>query len=131
MQDDERARLAGVYSGMTDHELLKIAHSGDELTPVAQEVFSAEIIRRGLDPASPSIDDSPETEEPQRPAPMMEQERARLATLYSSMNDGELEELAANGFHLSEEAHRALASKSRAVDSMLPLHRRPVSMFLN
>src|ERR1022692_2365626 len=104
MQDDERVRLAGVYSGMSDHELLKIAHSGDELTPIAQEVFSAEIIRRGLDPASLSLDDLPEEEDPEQPAPIIEQERARLAKLYSSMNDGELEELAANGFHLSEEA---------------------------
>jgi Putative prokaryotic signal transducing protein len=40
-----------------------------------------------------------------------EQERFRLAEVYSGKSDGELEELAATGFELSEEAHQALESE--------------------
>jgi Putative prokaryotic signal transducing protein len=40
-----------------------------------------------------------------------DQERVRLAEVYSGKSDGELEELAASGFDLSEEAHQALESE--------------------
>lgn len=48
MPEDERARLAGVYSSMSDEELLKIAESGDELSALAQETLLAEADKRGL-----------------------------------------------------------------------------------
>jgi len=40
-----------------------------------------------------------------------EQERARIAGVYSAMSDEELEELAATGFDLSDEAHQALEAE--------------------
>jgi ribosomal protein S27E len=46
--EDERLRMAGVYSAMSDEELAQIAASGDELSAAAQEAFQAEIARRGL-----------------------------------------------------------------------------------
>jgi hypothetical protein len=46
--DQERGRLAGVYSAMSDEELGQIAESGDELSAIAQEAFRAEVARRGL-----------------------------------------------------------------------------------
>jgi len=46
--DDERKRLASVYSRMADEELLRILNSGDELTNVAQESLSKEIAKRHL-----------------------------------------------------------------------------------
>src|SRR5258708_20664135 len=46
--DQERGRIAGVYSAMSDEELGQIAESGDELSAVAQEAFHAEVARRGL-----------------------------------------------------------------------------------
>jgi hypothetical protein len=46
--EEERARIAGVYSGMSDEELGQIADSGDELSAAAFEAFRAEIARRGL-----------------------------------------------------------------------------------
>src|SRR5258708_23486918 len=49
--DQERGRIAGVYSAMSDEELGQIAESGDELSAVAQEAFHAEVARRGLDMA--------------------------------------------------------------------------------
>lgn len=44
----ERARLAGVYSAMSDEELKKIAESGDELTVAAQDALLAEASKRGF-----------------------------------------------------------------------------------
>jgi hypothetical protein len=60
--DAERARLAGVYSAMSDEELRRIAESGDELSAAAEEALQAEISRRGLAPAivSPPGEDAPE-----------------------------------------------------------------------
>jgi Putative prokaryotic signal transducing protein len=46
--DPERARIAGIYSAMSDEELGQIADSGDELSPSAQEAFQAEVAKRGL-----------------------------------------------------------------------------------
>ena len=46
--EEERARMAGVYSAMSDEELGQIAESGDELSATAHEAFQAEIARRGL-----------------------------------------------------------------------------------
>src|SRR6202142_3131616 len=46
--DQERARIAGVYSAMSDEELGQIAESGDELSAAAQEAFRAETAKRGL-----------------------------------------------------------------------------------
>jgi hypothetical protein len=44
----ERARLAGVYSAMSDEELKRIGESGDELTVAAQEALLAEASKRGF-----------------------------------------------------------------------------------
>jgi len=46
--DQERARLAGIYSGMSDGELEKIAATGYELSEEAQAALAAEIMRRDL-----------------------------------------------------------------------------------
>ncbi len=46
--EQERVRIAGVYSAMSDEELGQIAASGDELSDAAQEAFRAEVARRGL-----------------------------------------------------------------------------------
>jgi ribosomal protein S27E len=46
--EEERGRVAGVYSAMSDEELGQIADSGDELSAIAQETFLAEVARRGL-----------------------------------------------------------------------------------
>jgi hypothetical protein len=46
--EQERARIAGVYSAMSDEELDEIAESGDELSAAAHEAFQAEVARRGL-----------------------------------------------------------------------------------
>jgi len=46
--EQDRARMAGVYSAMSDEELGKIAKSGDELSATAHEALQAEIARRGL-----------------------------------------------------------------------------------
>jgi ribosomal protein S27E len=48
MPEQERGRIAGVYSAMSDEELSQIAGSGDELSAIAQETFRAEVARRGL-----------------------------------------------------------------------------------
>ncbi|MGA3196581.1 MAG: DUF2007 domain-containing protein [Terriglobales bacterium] len=109
--EQERVRLAAVYSAMSDNELLKIAHSGDELTAVAQELFAAEIGRRGLNTTSVPVDDLSEAETAETPAPPSEQECARFARLYSVLSEGELEELAVRGFELSDAAHQALESE--------------------
>ena len=49
--EQERGRVAGVYSAMSDEELGQIADSGDELSAIAQEAFHAEVARRGLNMA--------------------------------------------------------------------------------
>jgi ribosomal protein S27E len=46
--EEERVRIAGVYSAMSDEELGQIADSGDDLSAIAQETFQAEVARRGL-----------------------------------------------------------------------------------
>ena len=46
--EEERVRVDGVYSAMSDEELGQIAESGDELSVAAQEAFRAEVARRGL-----------------------------------------------------------------------------------
>jgi hypothetical protein len=46
--EQERIRIAGVYSAMSDEELRQIAESGDELSDSAQEVLLAEAAKRGL-----------------------------------------------------------------------------------
>jgi hypothetical protein len=46
--DQERQRIAGVYSAMSDEELEQIAASGDELSDAAQEALRAEASTRGL-----------------------------------------------------------------------------------
>jgi len=46
--EQERARIAGVYSAMSDEELGQIAQSGDELSAPAQEALLAEAAKRGL-----------------------------------------------------------------------------------
>jgi hypothetical protein len=59
MPEQERERIAGVYSAMSDEELGEIAHSGDEFSDAAQEAFRAEVARRGLklEIVSPRPDD--------------------------------------------------------------------------
>jgi len=46
--EQDRARIARVYSAMSDEELTRIAESGDELSSAAYEALQAEIVRRGL-----------------------------------------------------------------------------------
>lgn len=46
--EQERDRIAGVYSGMSDEELEKIAGSGFELSEIARQALGGEISRRGL-----------------------------------------------------------------------------------
>lgn len=46
--EQERLRMGGVYSAMSDEELGPIAESGDELSDAAREAFQAEVARRGL-----------------------------------------------------------------------------------
>ena len=57
--EQERQRFAGVYSGMSDAELERVAASGYELSEVARQALEAEISRRGIDVAiatSPGLD---------------------------------------------------------------------------
>ncbi|MGC1501765.1 MAG: DUF2007 domain-containing protein, partial [Terriglobales bacterium] len=63
--DEERARLADVYSAMSNEELSRISESGDELSVAAQEALLAETSKRGLEPApaSPSREDRIELDE--------------------------------------------------------------------
>lgn len=110
MPEQERDRIAGVYSGMSDEELRKIALSGDELTSIAQEVLGAEIARRSLDLTSHGTDDSSEPE-PKVFTPHSDEEHKRVARVYSAMCDEELEKLAATGFDLSDEARQALEAE--------------------
>jgi DNA-directed RNA polymerase subunit M/transcription elongation factor TFIIS len=65
--EQERDRIAGVYAGMSDGELERIARSGDELTDIAQQAFQAELARRDLDLESAKIRSA--TPEPAAPAP--------------------------------------------------------------
>ena len=46
--EQERARLAEVYSQQTDEQLEEIARRGDDLTDVALQSLQAELSRRGL-----------------------------------------------------------------------------------
>jgi hypothetical protein len=46
--EQERVRMAGVYSAMSDEELGQIAASGDELSDAAREAFQAEVAKRDL-----------------------------------------------------------------------------------
>jgi hypothetical protein len=46
--EQERARLAEVYSGMSDGELEKLAATGSELSEAAHDALESEIARRGL-----------------------------------------------------------------------------------
>jgi len=46
--EQERLRIAGVYSAMSDEELRQIANSGDDLSAIAQEALQAEVASRGL-----------------------------------------------------------------------------------
>jgi hypothetical protein len=46
--EQERERIAGVYSAMSAEELRRIAESGDELSDSAQEALRAEVAKRGL-----------------------------------------------------------------------------------
>ena len=46
--EQERERIASVYSAMSDEELRQIAESGDELSDSAQEALRAEAAKRGL-----------------------------------------------------------------------------------
>ncbi len=46
--EQERVRIAGVYSAMSNEELGEIAGSGDELSAAAFEALQAEGARRGL-----------------------------------------------------------------------------------
>jgi hypothetical protein len=46
--EEERNRIAGVYSAMSDEELRQIAESGDELSDSAEEALRAEAAKRGL-----------------------------------------------------------------------------------
>jgi len=46
--DQERLRVAGVYSAMSDEELGQMAESGDDFSDAAREAFQAEVAKRGL-----------------------------------------------------------------------------------
>ncbi|MGD0214212.1 MAG: DUF2007 domain-containing protein [Terriglobales bacterium] len=46
--EQERERIGGVYSAMTDEELGQIAASGDELSTAALDALRAEMAKRGL-----------------------------------------------------------------------------------
>src|SRR6202165_2338883 len=46
--EQERGRIAGVYSAMSYEELRQIPDSDDELSAIAQEAFQTEVARRGL-----------------------------------------------------------------------------------
>ena len=46
--EEERVRMAGVYSAMSDEGLAQIAESGDEFSAAAEEAFQSEVAKRGL-----------------------------------------------------------------------------------
>ena len=109
--EQERARIAGVYAGMSDEELRRVALGRAELTPIAQEVLTAEIARRNLDLTSTEIDSSPELDEPEASPPHSDEEYRRIAGVYSVKSDEELARLAAVSFELSDEGHQALEAE--------------------
>ncbi len=111
LPEQERDRIAAVYSGMSDEELRKIALSGDELTSIAQEVLAAQIARRSLHLTSPATDESSEPAEPEVFTPHSDEERRRLAGVYSAMCDEELESLASTAFDLRDEARQSLETE--------------------
>lgn len=51
----ERRRLAGIYAGMTDGELLQLAQNPEALTDAARDVLEDELEQRDLD----NLDDEP------------------------------------------------------------------------
>lgn len=46
--EQERLRMTGVYSAMSDEELGQVAASGDDFSDAAREAFQAEVAKRGL-----------------------------------------------------------------------------------
>jgi len=59
MPTPEQERIAGVYSGMSNTELERVAAAGYELSDTARQTLEAEIFRRGLSmaiAASPGVD---------------------------------------------------------------------------
>jgi len=46
--EQDRVRIASLYSAMSDEELCQIAGSGDELSASAREALRAEAVKRGL-----------------------------------------------------------------------------------
>jgi hypothetical protein len=54
--EQERARVAGVYSAMSGEELRKIAQNADELSDAAYEALQAETARRDLPVSPPGVD---------------------------------------------------------------------------
>jgi hypothetical protein len=51
--EQERERIAGVYSGMSDGELEKIAKSGDELSDIALQLWSRKSLAEASSLQSP------------------------------------------------------------------------------
>ena len=109
--EQERERIAGVYSRMTAEELRRVALGRAALTSIAQEALTAEIARRNLDLTSPEIDIYPEPREPEVSPPHSDEEYKRIAGVYSAKSDEELARLAATGFELSDEGHQALEAE--------------------
>ena len=109
--DEERLRLVALYSSMSDGELVKLARSGGELTPIAQEIFSAEIKSRGLD-ITADAERILEPEEIEVVVPEPPEERTRIAAVYSAMSDEELAEVAGSGDELTIAAHEALLAEA-------------------
>ena len=58
--EQERQRLAEVYSGQTDGELENVAAQSHELTEIAREALRSELTRRGLYVGQ--LDEDPSTE---------------------------------------------------------------------
>ena len=57
--EQERGRIAGVYSAMSNEELEQVAATGYELSDVAHQILESEISRRSLGiaiAAPPGID---------------------------------------------------------------------------
>ena len=48
-EQEERRRLAGIYAGMTDEELLRLARNPEALTEPARDVLDDELDHRDLD----------------------------------------------------------------------------------
>jgi hypothetical protein len=109
--EQERARIIGVYSAMSDEELRKVALSGDELTSVAQEALAVEAARRALDLTAPAPEAPPEPTEPGVVPALSELERTRVEHVYSALSEEELGQLAGSAFDLSDEANQALQAE--------------------